>query len=104
MISLAEDNGKYPEEAGPHEDRQEQAMQEAEQARQGAARQDLPGSCRCPGARLQTGPLRCTGRVLFFLSESRSPWLQNTIHTPEDTSVQHSQCRKHGTHFITIDE
>lgn len=104
MISLAEDNGKYPEEAGPHEDRQEQAMQEAAQARQGAAQQDLPGSCRCPGARLQTGPLRCTGRVLFFLSESRSPWLQNTIHTPEDTSVQHSQCRKHGTHFITIDE
>ena len=95
------DNRKYPEELRSHEDKQEQSTRK--QGRLGllAVWQDSPGLCKRLGAHLQTGPLQCTVRVLFFLSESHSPWLQNMIHTPEDTSVQHPQCRKHWTHFIS---
>lgn len=67
------------------------------------SRLDLLGSHKRLGGRLQTGPLQYTARVLFFLSESRNPWLQNRIHTSRNTNNLISAETTLGTfHFIII--
>lgn len=50
--------------------------------------QHLLDSCTSLDARLQTGLLQCIAQVLFCLSESHNPWLQNIMYISVSTKAQ----------------